>query len=365
MEGRAIAYSGWRVAYTSSYGGQSSLVFHNRPDGAGVFPSSSDDGGFFYVSNSEVDANNGGGVYVLEFDGNGEVVRYYRTLTSSNNCSGGKTPWNTWISCEENGDRGYVYQTDPWGETTSQLTFVVPEGGNYESFAYDVRDSSSPRFFVTEDSVDGPMVRFTPDATAMACFNSPRDSDKWCTLNSGSHSFLRLNSPGSSGTFTWVTNKNNANPNLYPNAEGIDVVDGILFFVSKIDRTLFELDLDALTFTRTSTVSGAFNLEPDQLKAIVNDPNELVYFCEDGGPACDIHGRNSEGEYFTIVEGTDYNTETTGLGFSPDAKYMFVAFQEPGVIWQFWRSDGLPFTGNIVDIKYHAEQARRRLGGRF
>merc|ERR1712076_557 len=86
-----------------------------------------------------------------------------------------------------------------------------------------------------------------------------------------------------------------------------------------------------------------------------NDPNDMIYFCEDGGSACDIHGRDNDGNYFTIVEGTGYSTETTGLAFSPDSKYMFVAFQSPGVIWQFWRDDGLPFTGPIVDIKYHHE----------
>lgn len=228
-----------------------------------------------------------------------------------------------------------------------------------------MRDPLAPRFFVTEDTPNGALVRFTPDAAGLECFNSEDNANKWCTLNSGTHSYLQLHSSGSSGSFSWVSNKNSATGYLYPNAEGIDVVDGILFFTSKTTKTLFELDLDRLRFTRTSTVSGAFNLEPDQIKAIVNDPNEIIYFCEDGGQDCDIHGRDREGKYFTIVRGTDYSTETTGLGFSPDAKFMFVAFQEPGVIWQFWRSDGLPFTGNIVDIKYHAEQARRRLGGRF
>merc|ERR1712110_823015 len=85
-----------------------------------------------------------------------------------------------------------------------------------------------------------------------------------------------------------------------------------------------------------------------------------IYFCEDGGSACDIHGRDNDGNYFTIVEGTGYSTETTGLAFSPDSKFMFVSFQDPGVIWQFWRDDGLPFTGPIVDIKYHGASAQRR-----
>lgn len=237
---------------------------------------------------------------------------------------------------------------------------MVARGGNYESFAYDDR-SSTPFFFTTEDSSTGALVRFTPDSTALGCYNSPTPAEKWCTLNSGTYDYLRVDS-GSSGTFSWGP-RDQATPGRYPNAEGIDVVNGKLFFVSKADRTLFELDLDAGTFIRTSTVSGSFNLQPDQFKAISpSDPNNMIYFCEDGGSNCDVHGRNSvTGEYFTIVTGDGYSTETTGLGFSPDGKYMLISFQEPGVIWQLWREDGLPFDGQIIDVKYHSEQRRRLL----
>ena len=106
------------------------------------------------------------------------------------------------------------------------------------------------------------------------------------------------------------------------------------------------MDLDAGTYECSSTVSGAFNNQPDQIKIILDDPQGIVYFCEDGGNDCGIHGRDSDGRFFSIVDGPGYNTETTGLAFSPDAKYMFVSFQGDGVIWQFWREDGLPFTGN-------------------
>jgi len=213
-----------------------------------------------------------------------------------------------------------------------------------------------PRFFTTEDKDTGPLVRFTPSAAGVTCLNS---ADQWCTLhNGGTHDYLRVDK-GANGTFSWGP-KDQATPLLYPNAEGIDVVNGTLYFVSKVDKTLFILDLDAENFTRTSTISGAFNLQPDQLRALASDPNEIIYFCEDGGRDSDLHGRDTtNGKFFTIVEGTGYDTETSGLGFSPDARYIFLSFQAPGVIWQFWREDGAPFTGGVVDIKYHSNTNRR------
>lgn len=70
--------------------------------------------------------------------------------------TGGKTPWGTWISCEEIED-GKVWQVDPmngwWPEEVNMGEFE--DMGDWESFAYDDRDKSKPRFFVTEDSSDG------------------------------------------------------------------------------------------------------------------------------------------------------------------------------------------------------------------
>ena len=58
-----------------------------------------------------------------------------------------------------------------------------------------------------------------------------------------------------------------------------------------------------------------------------------------------------------------YQSETTGLSFSPDMKHMYVALQggaegsswpHPGVIFDIYRLDGHPFGGRSLDIKYHA-----------
>lgn len=68
-----------------------------------------------------------------------------------------------------------------------------------------------------------------------------------------------------------------------------------------------------------------------------------------------MHGRDNTGKFFTILDGPGYSSETTDLAFSPDKMHMYVSFQWPGDIFDIWREDGYPFTGGVLDIKYHTE----------
>jgi secreted PhoX family phosphatase len=107
--------------------------------------------GWVYVSNSET-TDGKGGVGRIKFDMHGNVLDYKMLLTgTSYNCGGGKTPWNTWVSCEEVLDIGQLYQVDPTGNRPPELMPMASEGGMWESFAYDDRDQDVPRFFVSED----------------------------------------------------------------------------------------------------------------------------------------------------------------------------------------------------------------------
>jgi sugar lactone lactonase YvrE len=136
---------------------------------------------------------------------------------------------------------------------------------------------------------------------------------------------------------------------------GIDVLDGQLFFISKEIKSMFILDLDGTTYLKTSTIHGLFDGQPDQVQRIVGSRSGLLYFTEDGGEYAGVHARNVQGQFFTILESHEYTDETTGLAFSPDGKFMYIAYQDNGLLFQVWREDGLSFDAQSLNVKFHAK----------
>ena len=91
---KLIAREGSKVQFAN--GGESKDSWHTRSDAAGIL--TTPNGGYVYMSNSE-ESDGDGGVYGLYFNAKGEIVDYRALLTgTTDNCGGGITPWNTWVS---------------------------------------------------------------------------------------------------------------------------------------------------------------------------------------------------------------------------------------------------------------------------
>jgi len=356
LTARVVANSGEFIDYKSNEAGsvRSSIPFHLNPDGAAVFGLK--DGGYVYVSNSETPGNEGG-VYGIEFDRHGNSRGYKELLAGKNrNCNGGRTPWNTWVSCEEF-SAGQCHQVDPTGSKTAQKTVLGgSQGGFFEAMAYDDRSSSShPTFYVTEDAGNGAIRRFRPDSSA---------PDGWDMLHGdGTLDYLEI---VDDKTFRWtssLTKGRQSAQDHFQYCEGIAHHDGILMFVSKSQQELFRLDLEQKTYTVETTKAmnlsggGSFGNGPDHLLV---DSGGTLYFTEDGGssPGVFVYDGN---KYRTLLEADDARfdgDETTGIAFSPDHKFLFVCIQEYGILFQVSRVDQQPFDGRrVLEWKYDLGRA--------
>jgi len=359
LDARILSVADKKVIYETKNGGKSKSEdkFHAFPDAGATFPDESgeNDGGWIYVSNSER-PHKKGGVGALTFDKNGNIANYDILLKGTTlNKGGGKTPFGTWISCEENGKDGKIHQVDPTGKRKPKVITLGSEGGSWVNFAYDVRNQDSPRFFVTEDAEDGALQRFTP--------NSPDWIKPWKMLhNDGTTEYLMLvpNLKNDGGNFIWTSDREEGRKNAalyYPNTEGLDVHDSKMYFVCKTNKQLFVLDLDANTYTNYTTAIGLLDGSPDQVQRSEDASQELLYFTEDSGPEvrAGVHARNHEGKFYTVLESQLFEDDTTGLSFSPDGRFMYIAYQTSGLLYAVWRSDGFPFYHESLDINFHGK----------
>eukprot|EP00562_Extubocellulus_spinifer_P025839 CAMPEP_0178677438 /NCGR_PEP_ID=MMETSP0698-20121128/36445_1 /TAXON_ID=265572 /ORGANISM="Extubocellulus spinifer, Strain CCMP396" /LENGTH=758 /DNA_ID=CAMNT_0020321735 /DNA_START=146 /DNA_END=2423 /DNA_ORIENTATION=+ len=355
LKAEIIAKSGKPVMYSD--GKTSDTDFHKAPDFAGTF--SAPNGGWIYASNSEVEDGKGG-VGAITFDKKGRVTHYQKLLKGSTmNCGGGKTPWGTWISCEEFNLKGQIWEVDPTGRQSPKKTVLGGDGGRFESFSYDVRNEEAPHFYVTEDKFNGALRRFTPDPSVVD-WNDPRKM----LHGEGTMEYLVLipykgeNATNKEGDFTWTKHikvGRESAMELFPNVEGIDVAGNELFFVSKRLQEMTILDLDTNKYRTTSTVRGLFDGKPDQIQRITRGEG-LLYFTEEGGVDAGVHARDSDGNFYTVLESPVWKDETTGLSFSPDAEHLYVAYQANGLLFDVTREDGLPFNGRSINAKFHSTE---------
>ncbi|MFI5530953.1 alkaline phosphatase PhoX [Kitasatospora sp. NPDC051853] len=306
---RVIARTGQKVAGTA-------YTWHSAPDGGAVF---ADGSGWIYVSNSEISGTGGAGA--VTFDSSGQITGAHRILSNTNvNCAGGKTPWNTWLSCEEV-SLGYVYETDPWGVNAAVRR---PALGRFKHEAA-AADPDRQVVYLTEDESTGCFYRFRPTT--------------WGDLSSGTLEVM-VGGTGTSGPVSWAvvpdpdgqpttTRSQVSGAKKFNGGEGCVYAAGTCWFTTKGDNRVWAYDAvnqsislaydDSLVTTGTAPLTGVDNVT----RAGSGD----LYVAEDGGnmEICLITPADTIAPFLRITGQSA--SEITGPAFSPDGSRLYFSSQ--------------------------------------
>lgn len=300
-----------------------------------------------------------------------EVETEYLSLAGTiRNCAGGPTPWNSWITCEENTDkRGSILEKDhgynfevPASESP-QLYDPLPIKGmgrfNHEAVCVDPRTSI---VYQTEDRHDGLIYRYIPH-------------EKGNLHNGGRLQILAIKGYDSFDTRNWHDSKGDRmdigrkyevewldideidapdddlryrgaekGAAVFARGEGMWFGDNEAYFAC----TNGGLKQYGQIFRYTpSPHEGSLNeasepgtvelfIEPNNSNLVESCDNMTIaahgdlVLCEDK-PRPKIVGVTPEGRIYHIAKNVGYRSEFAGAVFSPDGSTLFVNIQVPGL----------------------------------
>jgi secreted PhoX family phosphatase len=309
-----------------------------------------------------------GGTSTLVYDMTSKQVteEFMSLIGTVRNCSGGVTPWNTWLSCEESVDvpngeikqaHGYVFEVPAAAARLVDAKPIKAMGRfNHEAAAVDPKTGI---VYMTEDRDDSLFYRYVPNEygnlqaggilQALVIKDQPEfDSRNWHKTSFALNQWLDAK---------WVTLDNPESPNddlrqrgrakgatLFARGEGVHWANDELYFccTSGGNKRLGQI----MRYSPSSITESTLAQQTGKLQLFLESTDESLYnfgdnltvtpqghllVCEDQyTKVVDNHlrGVTNEGKVYSFAR-LHAQTELAGACFSPDGSTLFVNVYSP------------------------------------
>lgn len=329
-------------------------LWHSDPDGGATFRT--DDGGWIYVSNAEIrdtttfgatreqaaaSAMLRGGVGALRFNAAGDLIDAYPVQQgTTTNCSGGATPWGTWINGEEIQD-GFMFECSPVrdGGTAVRLDRFGRKGHEMVTV-----DEAGKAIYHTEDA--GGTDRFY-----RTVFNSTTWPDNGRPdMDSGVLQVLSVPAGVAAArngpvALVWLNANDDGTPQpqtrlaestLFEGNEGVWYVNGFVFFTTKGDDNIWAIDvandtIESIYDPSDGPIGSPVDPAEPPMSGVDNicmtlDGEMLVV--EDGGDMrCMVLLPDRTTIPLLRLPGNSSVTEVTGVAIGPTGDRVYVSGQ--------------------------------------
>ena len=290
-----------------------------------------------------------------------KIVTQYLSLAGTLvNCSGGPTPWGTWVSCEETvknkkgrltKNHGYNFEVYPYENVRMSKPVPLKSMGRFrhEAVAF---DPINKLVYQTEDREDGLFYRFIPDSfenlkkggrlQALSIIgNMGNDCTNWKNSHFNKDEKYKVK---------WIDldNVDSKKDNLryrgiekgcsfFARGEGLWYSDDYVYFTSTSGGKDRLGQIWRYRHVKNQKYDGELELffesnNKDVLKLpdnITVTPWGDVLISEDGKGHDRLIGINKKGKTYSLAKNILNKSEFAGACFSPDGKILFVNIYKP------------------------------------